>query len=652
MLFISIPLGHFALTQFRIWKVRAAATIIWDGGGDGESWSDPLNWDTDAIPIDTDFVLIDTATTVKISSPTTITSLTLGSVTGNIASVLEFTYDSISTNSPIIIDGEDLTIYPAAIITHTAVSGETIVGKVNINITEGNANVYGSIDVSSKGYANGFGSGAGSMGNEGASGASHAGYGGDGRGRVGSSIIYGSMNEPTDLGSGGGCNYDNRGGQGGGAVKLAIGGDLVVNGSIKANGGNGLGGGGWHGSAGGSGGSIWINAGEISGSGSISANGGTAPDDSGDGGGGSGGRVAIYHTSNSISDSKITANGGKPLGLTVFTEWRITNQRGGAGTIYTKSSSQTSGSLRIDNVETGWSSDEKRYAITPIDNTLSLDSLIVKNYARVENNSTINTTDVEISGSGYFYNQNSSTTNYTDIDWSGGHLVDNGGTFSLLSGGGDLTIPSSSYLEINVPRTYTSVVVNGTLSHSMNETTAVNKLNLTVSGNFTINSLGLVDVSSKGFRYGSGSGAGTMGNGGSGGASHGGYGGNGKTRAGGVVTYGLVGSPTDLGSGGGCDYDKRGGQGGGAVKLAIGGDLVVNGDVLANGGNGVGGNGNGSGGGSGGSIWIDAGEISGSGSISAVIFIIFISFSVGLITGIYPAKRAKKISALNALRYE
>jgi ABC-type antimicrobial peptide transport system permease subunit len=143
-----------------------------------------------------------------------------------------------------------------------------------------------------------------------------------------------------------------------------------------------------------------------------------------------------------------------------------------------------------------------------------------------------------------------------------------------------------------------------------------------------------------------------MGNGGSGGASHGGYGGNGKTRAGGVVTYGLVGSPTDLGSGGGCDYDKRGGQGGGAVKLAIGGDLVVNGDVLANGGNGVGGNGNGSGGGSGGSIWIDAGEISGSGSISAVIFIIFISFSVGLITGIYPAKRAKKISALNALRYE
>jgi ABC-type lipoprotein release transport system permease subunit len=34
------------------------------------------------------------------------------------------------------------------------------------------------------------------------------------------------------------------------------------------------------------------------------------------------------------------------------------------------------------------------------------------------------------------------------------------------------------------------------------------------------------------------------------------------------------------------------------------------------------------------------------------IFIILLSFFVGVITGIYPAKRATKISALNALRYE
>jgi len=37
---------------------------------------------------------------------------------------------------------------------------------------------------------------------------------------------------------------------------------------------------------------------------------------------------------------------------------------------------------------------------------------------------------------------------------------------------------------------------------------------------------------------------------------------------------------------------------------------------------------------------------------SFVLVIIFLSLLVGLVTGIYPAKRATKISALNALRYE
>ena len=38
--------------------------------------------------------------------------------------------------------------------------------------------------------------------------------------------------------------------------------------------------------------------------------------------------------------------------------------------------------------------------------------------------------------------------------------------------------------------------------------------------------------------------------------------------------------------------------------------------------------------------------------ITFVIFILFLSFGVGIVTGIYPALRAKQISALNALRYE
>jgi putative ABC transport system permease protein len=37
---------------------------------------------------------------------------------------------------------------------------------------------------------------------------------------------------------------------------------------------------------------------------------------------------------------------------------------------------------------------------------------------------------------------------------------------------------------------------------------------------------------------------------------------------------------------------------------------------------------------------------------SLILFIILSSFIIGLVTGLYPSYRAKKISALNALRYE
>jgi putative ABC transport system permease protein len=38
--------------------------------------------------------------------------------------------------------------------------------------------------------------------------------------------------------------------------------------------------------------------------------------------------------------------------------------------------------------------------------------------------------------------------------------------------------------------------------------------------------------------------------------------------------------------------------------------------------------------------------------LSFVIFILLISFIVGIVTGLYPARRARNTSALNALRYE
>lgn len=48
-----------------------AATVTWDNGGDGASWTDPLNWDTDLLPTSADDVLID-GFTVVLSSATAV----------------------------------------------------------------------------------------------------------------------------------------------------------------------------------------------------------------------------------------------------------------------------------------------------------------------------------------------------------------------------------------------------------------------------------------------------------------------------------------------------------------------------------------------------------------------------------------------------
>ena len=117
-------------------------------------------------------------------------------------------------------------------------------------------------------------------------------------------IFYGSITQPTALGSAGGSLPKLAGySQGGGALRLNVTGTLTVNGSISADGSDGI----IDGSGGGSGGSIWINAKSIFGSGAVTANGGMG--ESMEGGGGGGGRIAIYIFTNSFAGTVI-ANGG------------------------------------------------------------------------------------------------------------------------------------------------------------------------------------------------------------------------------------------------------------------------------------------------------------------------------------------------------
>jgi hypothetical protein len=73
---------------------RAAAaapscTVNWTGLGDGSSWSDPANWDTDAAPTSADTVCIAAGATATIDSQVTVAGLVLDGGTVDAASPLE-----------------------------------------------------------------------------------------------------------------------------------------------------------------------------------------------------------------------------------------------------------------------------------------------------------------------------------------------------------------------------------------------------------------------------------------------------------------------------------------------------------------------------------------------------------------------------------
>lgn len=190
----------------------------------------------------------------------------------------------------------------------------------------------GQISAEARGYQNG-GTGAGrgpGLGNQ-TSGA-YGGYGDYLSTSVASNLAApsGQAYEPDLLGSaGGGCSGSRgsrNGGHGGGHVSLYVENTLTLNGLITSNGGEASGDGpcdnsggsivAWSGS--GSGGSIFVDASEISGTGMLTANGGTQQAD------GSGGRIGIYYQSLSggfdISNDTLQARGGNAGPGTVYVE--------------------------------------------------------------------------------------------------------------------------------------------------------------------------------------------------------------------------------------------------------------------------------------------------------------------------------------------
>jgi len=168
------------------------------------------------------------------------------------------------------------------------------------------------------GFPAASGPGAGcSWGAQGA-GASYGGRGGHHSSGFAAGEPYGSPNAPVDLGSGGGGSA---GGAGGGLIRLEVQGCLTIDGEVSADGAEGTPG---IGAGGGSGGTLYVDAGQLVGSGAFHAAGGDGSTHPAGykGGGGGGGRIAIYTADLQMNPAQITAAGG------------VGYEHGGAGTVF------------------------------------------------------------------------------------------------------------------------------------------------------------------------------------------------------------------------------------------------------------------------------------------------------------------------------
>lgn len=209
--------------------------------------------------------------------------------------------------------------------TSSVPTGLTLTVSNNLMIVGG-----GRINVDGKGYGGGQGPGRGSTVGSPTSGggAGHGGNGGYGAGLDGIGAVYEPPQQPVDKGSGGG-GLSGTGGSGGGSVKLIVGGALLVDGAITANGSDATS----DRTGGGAGGSIWVISQTLAGSGTITANGGGGELPAG--GGGGGGRIALQ------ADLNVFLGTASAFGGNGYTY-------GGAGTIYSTTAGQT-GQVLVDN---------------------------------------------------------------------------------------------------------------------------------------------------------------------------------------------------------------------------------------------------------------------------------------------------------------
>ena len=456
--------------------------------------------------------------------------------------------------------------------------------KLTINAQTVDIDASSRIDVSTRGYYPNRTLGNTTSGAAGGqSGGSYGGYGYSYSNTYSGNRneVYGDFRNPNELGSGAA-----RGGRGGGLIRITAG-DMILDGSIRANGQSRLSSGLYEG--GGSGGGIRLDVIRLSGTGYIQANGGAGKYYSSgsryNGGSGGGGRIAVYYDDISGFDTnRIYAYGGQ----------NSQNYNGGAGTIFLQQNGASTATMKLDN------GNRTNSAVTPIwfglrnDGNDDPDAFDLKLMAdgdaryQFEGRTELRFTDLTIADSNFYYSGDGITAN----------------TITL----------SGVYMETPAITAQSMTLTDGSVLGSRYTTTSSEqKILIDVTGTITIDASSRIDVSTRGYYPNR-----TLGNttsGAAGGQSGGSYGGYGysysNTYSGNRnEVYGDFRNPNELGSGA-----ARGGRGGGLIRITAG-DMILDGSIRANGQSRLS-SGLYEGGGSGGGIRLDVIRLSGTGYIQA-----------------------------------
>ncbi len=268
----------------------AFGSAVWTGAGDGSDWFDSANWDPQAVP--------GSCAEVTVGSG----SIVLTNATAEMASFHQTGGTLTFSGWETALRADEITI--SGTVTHLPVStstpnalGEWVpdhrVWLVGSNIT---VTATGKLNTDEKGYRNWAGPGRPASGKSGGGG--HASQGGRATNGAPGGPAYGDPSAPWQPGSSGGSTAC---GPGGGAIRIEASGLLTLNGMLTANGGVGS----YPGGNGGSGGSIWLTCRTVAGdtTGRISAKGSAASIN--EGGAGAAGRIAVSYQSTAQSAQPI-----------------------------------------------------------------------------------------------------------------------------------------------------------------------------------------------------------------------------------------------------------------------------------------------------------------------------------------------------------